>query len=99
MKKWTFQAIIFLVVVLGPPGCTDPQRREIDRIIADVNQVGQGIAAAAHGPAAPLIPPELRLIMELVGIATAGAYGTWQTMRNRRLNGQLNGLSQVAKAP
>lgn len=62
-------------------GCTDQQLAQIDKAVADANQVGQGIAQIPDGPAGALIPPQVQLIMELLGLSGAVAFGLWQKIR------------------
>jgi hypothetical protein len=85
MKRHMHRALLPFTVLLLAAGCGEQRLSRIDRLVADVNQTGQAIAAIPDGPAGPVIPDELRLILELVGVGTAGAYGLWQRIRASRL--------------
>jgi len=62
-------------------GCTESQLEQGDAIVRDVNNIGQAIDQVASGPAGALIPPQVRQIMQLLGIGAAAAYGIWQKIR------------------
>lgn len=79
-------------------GCSAEQLAWWDQTVADVNQVGQGVAAVAQGPAGEKIPPPWRGIMELVGLATGGIALSWQEIRRRKLLEQEQALTTTARA-
>ena len=83
MRFWAHFAVLAAsaCLLIIAAGCTAEQLAGIDQAVADANQAGQGLAAAAHGPAAALIPPEIRLLMELCGLTAAAAYTVWQQLR------------------
>jgi hypothetical protein len=67
--------------VLFAGGCTEEQIAKIDKGVADANTAAQGLAAIPDGPAGALIPPQVRIIMELLGVGLAAAFGIWQKIR------------------
>lgn len=62
-------------------GCNEEQLLRVDKAVADVNTIGQGVAAIPDGPAGALVSPDVHFIMELLGIGAAAAYGIWQRIR------------------
>jgi hypothetical protein len=84
MRKVGFFAVwsvVLAFVLSAGAGCTEEELARIDRGVADANTIGQGIAAIPDGPAGALIPPEVRIIMELLGVGLAAAFGIWQKIR------------------
>lgn len=70
-----------LLAGLEMGGCTEQQLAKIDKAVADVNTVAEGVAAIPDGPAGALIPPQVRVILELLGFSGALAIAVWQRVR------------------
>lgn len=87
-----------LALFAAGPSCSPDQLQRADRIIADVNTAGRGVAAIPDGPAGALIPPEVRLIMELLGVGAAVAFGLWQRVRASGLLETKQGLDVTLRA-
>jgi hypothetical protein len=83
---------------LAGSGCNIEQLEKVDRIVADANTIGGGIAAIPDGPAGALIPREVVIIMELLGIGAAAAYGIWQRIRASGILERNADLSVTLKA-
>ena len=81
MSKVGFLRVVLGFVLLAGTGCTDQQLAKMDKAVADANQVAQGVAEIPDGPAGSLIPPQVQLIMELLGVGAAIAFGLWQKIR------------------
>jgi hypothetical protein len=87
-----------VATLLAAPGCSERQLAEIDRAAQDANTVGQGVTALAHGPAASLIPAQVRQIMELLGIGLAGALAVWKWLLASGLLKKNQNLTVTLKA-
>lgn len=81
LRKGGLLCMVLAAVLLSGPGCTDEQLAKIDKAVADANQAAQGIAAIPDGPAGALIPDQIKIIMELLGVGAAVAFGIWQRIR------------------
>jgi hypothetical protein len=77
MKKLVFGVIVLLAAV----SCTPEQLARMDKAVADANLAAQGGAAIASGPAGPLLPANVRAILELVGIGGAATAIFYQRLR------------------
>jgi hypothetical protein len=91
-------ALVLAFVGLGGSGCDETQLQRIDRIVADANTAGQGVAAIPEGPAGALIPPDVKMIMELLGVGLAMAYAIWQQLRASGVLRKNADLSVTLKA-
>jgi len=90
---WALAAAVVIAA-----GCSVEELAWWDRAFADVNEVGQGVAAVAEGPAGDMIPAPFRGLLELVGLATGGIALTWQEIRRRKLLEREQAVTQTAKA-
>ncbi len=71
-----------LVIV---PSCTPEQLAKIDQGVKDANTASEGAAAIATGPAGALIPPQIRLILQLLGFVGPLAVAIWEKIRASRV--------------
>lgn len=78
---FTVWPVVLASLLFAGSSCTEDQLKKIDKGLADANTAAQGLAEIPDGPAGALIPPEVRIIMELLGIGLAAAYGIWQKIR------------------
>jgi len=79
-----FVMILVVLCLLAPAtvgGCSEEQLQRIDRVAADVNQAGQLVSDVTRSPAATLLPPEVRSIMELFVLGVTAALAVWQRIR------------------
>jgi hypothetical protein len=81
MRRVGFLGVVLAFVLLAGPGCTDEQLARIDKGVADANTAAQGVAEIAEGPAGGLIPDQVKIIMQLLGVGAAVAFGLWQKIR------------------
>jgi hypothetical protein len=79
-------------------GCSDEQLRQADRVFADVNNAGRLTRTVAESPEASLIPPPIRLALELLGLSGAAAFGIWQKIRASKILERKQDLSVTLKA-
>jgi hypothetical protein len=99
VRKIGFLCVVLAAMLFGTAGgCNEEQLRRIDRVVADVNTAGQEVAAIPDGPAGALIPAEVRIIMELLGIGAAAAFGIWQQIRASRVLERNTDLSVALRA-
>lgn len=91
---WGATVLLALAVV----GCSEQELQRWDRTMADVCDVGQTIGGLPDSPAGPLIPAEVRLIMEILGLGTAAAWGLWQKLRKDGVLAEKQSLALAAKA-
>jgi len=94
MRIWT----VALLCSLLTAGCTEEELAGIDRAVADVNAVAETVAALPESPAGPLIPPNVRVILELIGVGGAAAVVSWQKIRAGLLRTQNQTLQLTGKA-
>ncbi|MCU0916910.1 MAG: hypothetical protein MUC88_20470 [Planctomycetes bacterium] len=80
------------------PSCTDEQLQRADRVFADANAIGRGVAAIPDGPAGVLIPPDVRCILELLGVTGAAALVLWQKIRSSKILERKQDLAVTLKA-
>lgn len=99
VRKSGFLCVVLVAMLFGVAGgCNEEQLRRIDHAIADVNTATQGIAAIPDGPAGALIPREVTIIMELLGVGAAVAFGVWQKIRASGILERSEDLSVTLKA-
>lgn len=99
VRKSGFLCVVLAAMLFGVAGgCNEEQLRRVDQAVADVNTAAQGVAAIPDGPAGALIPPEVAIIMELLGIGAAAAYGIWQKIRASGVLARNADLSVTLKA-
>lgn len=99
VRKVGFLCVVLAAMLFGViGGCNEEQLLRVDKIVADVNTAGQGVAAIPDGPAGALIPVDVRFIMELLGIGAAAAYGIWQKIRASGVLAEKQDLSVTLKA-
>jgi hypothetical protein len=83
--RYTLVTVLLSSTLLLAAGCSEQQLASIDRGIQDVNQVhadaSQVLDQLERSPAGPLIPPQTRPIVDLVGMGLLGAIGLWKTIR------------------
>jgi hypothetical protein len=98
MRKVGFLLVVLAAMLFGSAGgCNEEQLRRVDRAVADVNTAAQGVAAIPDGPAGALIPREVVMIMELLGLGAAAAFGIWQRIRASGLLERNADLSTTLK--
>jgi hypothetical protein len=81
MRRVGFLGVVLAFVLLAGPGCTDEQLAKIDKVVTDANTAAQGVAQIPAGPAGSLIPDEIKIIMQLLGVGAVVAFGIWQKIR------------------
>jgi hypothetical protein len=86
------------LALVGLAGCNEEQLAKVDRVVADVNTIGQGVAAIPDGPAGTLIPPEIAIILELLGFTGTLAFAIWQKIRASGVLARNADLSVTLKA-
>jgi len=91
---WSATILLALAVV----GCSEQELQRWDGYVADACDVGQTVGSLPDSPAGPLIPAEVRLIMEILGLGTAAAYGIWQKLRKDGVLAEKRSLTLTAKA-
>jgi len=98
MKRFAAVWGATILLSLGLLGCSEQELQRWDGYVADACDVGQTIGALPDSPAGPLIPAEVRLIMEILGLGTAAAYGIWQKIRKDGVLAEKQSLTLTAKA-
>jgi hypothetical protein len=104
--KSTFRRLVAVVVlslslVAGfyvAAGCTAGQLAQGDKIVQDVNQVAQGTAGVAHGPAAELIPEAVRIPLDLIGYAGMAGALLWKRIRESKILERSASVTATARA-
>jgi hypothetical protein len=80
-------------------GCSEEHLSKMDKAVADANHAAQIPRAVADSPAlSPLIPPEIRIILELLGFAGTAAFGIWQKIRASGILAKSQDKSLTLKA-
>lgn len=77
----TLCSLLLTAVLLLATGCSEEQLRHADQAIQDANHVAQGVSAIAQGPAGSLIPPQVRQIMEFLGVGALAALAIWKKIQ------------------
>lgn len=101
MRVWRvggLWASVALAAVIVAAGCSVEELAWWDQVVADANQVGQGVADVASGPAGGLIPAPFRGLLELIGLAAGGIALTWQEIRRRKLLEREEAVTETARA-
>jgi len=98
MKKIALWLVVAAALVLSPGGCTEKQRKQADKVIADGNTAGQVLKEIAESPVGALLPIPVRMIMELLGIGALAALNIWQKVRAGQAKGQTDKVSTTLRA-
>lgn len=101
MRRWFAMLILSLGLSLAIlPGCSEEQLSDVDKALADVNSVSEGLSDFARGPAGAVLPPMVRTLMELLGIGAAAALGVWKQIRHNvtkdALKAVVSGVESVS---
>jgi hypothetical protein len=97
-KAIALSVVVAAALVLTPGGCSPEQQQQADQAAADANTAGQALKDLAESPAGSLIPPQVRIIMELLGIGAMAAFGVWQKIRGAQAQGTSDKLSVTLRA-
>lgn len=99
---WAVLAVAGCGGLVSTSGCSEENLKTADKIVADVNAVAQTLAEVPDSPAGPMIPAQVRAILELIGVVGAGAALGWQKVRGSQILGTLKavaaGVERVEKA-
>jgi len=79
----TIAVVSCLLALCAGGGCNPEQLNQVDQVMADANDIGQGITEFVEGPAGTAIPPKVRMILELLGFAGGAALLIWQQIRGQ----------------
>ncbi|HER33904.1 MAG TPA: hypothetical protein ENO19_00350, partial [Halothiobacillaceae bacterium] len=60
----TIAAVSCLLALCAGGGCNPEQLQQFDQVMADANDIGQGITEFVEGPGGAAIPPKVRMILE-----------------------------------
>ncbi len=94
----SFLLLTLVTLLVGALGCTDQQLASIDHAVTDANTAAHGISAVAQGPAGAILPPQVRIIMELLGIGATAALGIWKWLQASGLLKKNQDLVMTLKA-
>jgi hypothetical protein len=70
--------ILSLVLTAAAAGCSVGQIGKVGRAVDDVNAVGKAVSDFAGSPAGELLPPGVRLGLEIVGGLALGGVIAWR---------------------
>jgi hypothetical protein len=77
--------LMVLAVCCILTGCTARQIARADKGLADANIVGTAVTDLVSGPVGALLPPALRMVLELGAALAAAAVLAWQQIRGKLL--------------
>lgn len=80
-RYWLVLAICFIPLTALDIGCTEQQREQVDRIVADVNTLSQTGQEILESPAGQSLPPDIRLYGALAALLGTTASTAWQKWR------------------
>lgn len=81
MKKLIYFTILTLVILAG----CETFWQTGDEIVRDVNDIAGGARVLLESPAGLMIPPSIRLYVEIGLMLASGLVLTWQELRNRTM--------------
>ncbi len=90
--------VLAAAALFTPGGCTPEQLHHADLVAADVNAVGTGLNQFADSPAGAVLPPQVWLIMKLLGVGVLAAFGIWEKFRAAKATGTSDNLSTTLRA-
>jgi len=73
--------IVTLVLTAAAAGCSVGQIGKVQRAVDDVNGVGKAVSDFARSPAGELLPPGVRLDLEIVGGLVLVGVIAWRRIR------------------
>ena len=91
-------ALVTLLALFAVPSCTEQQLAQGDKIGRDVNDGGRLLRTLAESPEAAFIPPQVRVILELLGLGGAAAFGIWQKIRAAKILEKKQDVDVTLKA-
>jgi len=77
MRRWIL-VILGLVLTGASAGCSVGQIGKMQRAVEDVNAVGRAVSDLVGSPAGELVPPGVRLGLEIVGGVALGGVIAWR---------------------
>jgi hypothetical protein len=74
----TILAFACLLALCTGGGCNEETLKKVDQAVQEVNAVAHTVTAS---PATSFLPPEVRILMEILGIGASLAFALWQRLR------------------
>ena len=83
-----------LLCVVLLTGCDQKQIGKADQFFSDANSWGDLLRLIPETPAGVILPPVIRLIMEILGVTAAAALVIWQQIKHKLTKKTLTAVTK-----